>query len=68
MSSKCLLAILRGDCQQPAEVIGRAASCSLRNCKVSVVIGSGGMRIELTGAHADRVVRQLLGRLGGFAC
>lgn len=34
----------------------------------SVVISSGGMRIELTGAHADRVVRQLLGRLGGFSC
>jgi hypothetical protein len=34
----------------------------------SVVISSGGMRIELTGAHADPVVRQLLGRLGGFSC
>jgi hypothetical protein len=34
----------------------------------SVVISSGGMRIELTGVHADRVVRQLLGRLGGFSC
>lgn len=34
----------------------------------SVIISSGGMRIELTGAHADRVVRQLLGRLGGFSC
>ena len=34
----------------------------------SVVISSGGMRIELTGAHADRIVRQLLGRLGGFSC
>lgn len=30
----------------------------------SVVLTSGGVRVELNGSHADRVVRHLLGRLG----
>jgi len=34
----------------------------------SVIVSSGGVRIELTGAHADRIVRHLLGRMGGLAC
>jgi len=33
----------------------------------SVVLTSGGVRIELSGAHADRIVRHLLARLGA-AC
>ncbi|WP_258875842.1 hypothetical protein [Paraburkholderia sp. BL27I4N3] len=27
-----------------------------------------GVRIELTGAHAERIVRFVLGRLGGSRC
>jgi len=46
-------------------IVAASAKSAARD---SVVISSGGMRIELTGAHADRVVRQLLGRLGGFSC
>lgn len=34
----------------------------------SVVIHRGGMRIELSGVHADRVVRHLLSRLNGASC
>jgi hypothetical protein len=34
----------------------------------SVVVTSGGMRIEMTGAHADRIVRHLLGRMSGVRC
>ena len=34
----------------------------------SVVVTSGGMRIEMTGAHADRIVRHLLGRMSGVGC
>jgi hypothetical protein len=34
----------------------------------AVTLTCGGVRVELTGAHADRIVRHLLGRLGGFAC
>ena len=34
----------------------------------SVVVISGGMRIEMTGAHADRIVRHLLGRMTGVGC
>ena len=34
----------------------------------SVVVTSGGMRIEMTGAHADRIVRHLLGRMTGVGC
>jgi hypothetical protein len=45
-----------------------AAAPTKSTARDSIVISSGGMRIELTGAHADRVVRQLLGRLGGFSC
>lgn len=46
-----------------------AASTSGKSgARDSVVICSGGMRIELTGGHADRVVRHVLSRLGGSAC
>ena len=34
----------------------------------SVILTSGGVRVELTGAHADRIVRHLLGRLGATSC
>lgn len=34
----------------------------------SVIVTSGGMRVEMTGAHADRIVRHLLGRMNGFTC
>jgi transposase-like protein len=34
----------------------------------SVVLTIAGMRVELNGAHADRVVRHLLGRLGSAKC
>lgn len=34
----------------------------------SAVVTSGGMRIEMTGAHADRIVRHLLGRMTGVGC
>jgi hypothetical protein len=34
----------------------------------SVVVTSGGMRVEMTGAHADRIVRHLLNRMNGFTC
>jgi transposase-like protein len=34
----------------------------------SVIVTSGGMRVELTGACADRIVRHLLGRMNGFSC
>ncbi|SFM87675.1 IS66 family insertion sequence element accessory protein TnpA [Rugamonas rubra] len=55
------------ECAAPVAppVVAAPAKSAARD---SVVISSGGMRIELTGAHADRVVRQLLGRLGGFSC
>lgn len=38
---------------------------SSRDC---VIVSSGGVRIELTGAHADRIVRHLLGRMNGLTC
>lgn len=34
----------------------------------SILVTSGGMRMELTGAYAERIVRHLLGRMNGFAC
>lgn len=34
----------------------------------SVIVTSGGMRVEMTGAHADRIVRHLLSRMNGFTC
>ena len=34
----------------------------------SVIVTSGGMRVEMTGAHADRIVRHLLNRMNGFTC
>lgn len=34
----------------------------------SVVINRGGVRVELCGSHADRIVRYLIGRLGGPTC
>ncbi len=34
----------------------------------SVIVTSGGIRVEMTGAHADRIVRHLLNRLNGFTC
>ncbi|KAI3610219.1 hypothetical protein D8I24_0481 (plasmid) [Cupriavidus necator H850] len=33
-----------------------------------VVIALAGARIELTGAHAERIVRFVLGQLGGGRC
>ena len=52
-----------------APVAPPVAAAPSKSCaRDSVIISSGGMRIELTGAHADRVIRQLLGRLGGFSC
>ena len=52
-----------------APVAAPVAAASIKSiARDSVIICSGGLRVELTGAHADRVVRQLLGRLGGFSC
>jgi hypothetical protein len=34
----------------------------------NVTITSGGIRIEMTGSHADRIVRHLLSRMNGFPC
>ncbi len=34
----------------------------------SVIVTSGGMRVEMIGAHADRIVRHLLSRMNGFTC
>ena len=34
----------------------------------SIIVTSGGMRVEMTGAHADRIVRHLLSRMNGFTC
>lgn len=34
----------------------------------SVTLTIAGMRVELTGAHAERIVRHLLGRLGAAKC
>jgi transposase-like protein len=34
----------------------------------SVIVNSGGVRVELTGTHADRIVRHLLGRMNGLTC
>lgn len=33
-----------------------------------IIVTSGGMRVEMTGAYADRIVRHLLSRLNGFSC
>ena len=41
---------------------------AIRTPRDSVVLTLAGTRIELTGAHADRIVRYLLGRLGSSAC
>lgn len=38
---------------------------SSRDC---VIVNSGGVRIELTGVHADQIVRHLLGRMNGLTC
>jgi len=38
------------------------------NSRDSVIVTSGGMRVEMTGAHADRIVRHLLSRMNGFTC
>lgn len=42
-----------------------SATRASRDC---VVLTLAGTRIELTGAHADRIVRHLLGRLGSSGC
>lgn len=34
----------------------------------SIIVTSGGMRVEMTGAYADRIVRLLLSRMNGFTC
>jgi hypothetical protein len=34
----------------------------------SIIVISGGMRVEMTGAHAERIVRHLLSRMNGFTC
>jgi hypothetical protein len=44
------------------------ASVSKGTSRDSVIVTSGGMRVEMTGAYADRIVRHLLGRLNGYAC
>lgn len=41
---------------------------SIRSSRDSVILTLAGTRIELTGAHADRIVRYLMGRLGSSAC
>lgn len=66
----CFIPVLAEAMKEPAEPVASPAAAipSKSVPRDSVVISSGGMRIELTGAHADRVVRQLLGRLGGFSC
>lgn len=46
----------------------RQAVASRVSAADSVVITSGGMRIEMSGAHADRIVRHLLGRMTGAGC
>jgi transposase-like protein len=43
-------------------------SSAIRASRDSVVLTLAGTRIELTGAHADRIVRHLLGRLGSSRC
>lgn len=43
-------------------------SSAIRASRDSVVLTLAGTRIELTGAHADRIVRHLLGRLGSSGC
>jgi len=48
--------------QLTESVAGRPSS------RDAVTLTCGGVRVELTGVHADRIVRHLLGRLGGFAC
>lgn len=66
----CFIPVLADAVKEPAEPVAPAVAAipAKSATRDSVVISSGGMRIELTGAHADRVVRQLLGRLGGFSC
>jgi hypothetical protein len=66
----CFIAVLPDMAAAAPEQMAAAplAPTAKQQTRDSVVISSGGMRIELTGAHADRVVRQLLGRLGGFTC
>lgn len=43
-------------------------SSSRATARDSVIVTSGGMRVEMTGAYADRIVRHLLGRMNGFSC
>jgi transposase-like protein len=38
------------------------------NVRDSIIVTSGGMRVEMTGAYADRIVRHLLSRMNGFTC
>jgi hypothetical protein len=66
----CFIPVLPDSVMESAELVAPpvAAAPAKSTARDSVVISSGGMRIELTGAHADRIVRQLLGRLGGFSC
>ena len=34
----------------------------------SITVISGGLRVEMTGSYAERIVRHLLGRMNGFTC
>ena len=34
----------------------------------SITVITGGLRVEMTGSYAERIVRHLLGRMNGFTC
>lgn len=58
--------IAAGKSEAPAALpVSDTAPSKLRD---QVVVALTGARIELTGAHAERIVRFVLGQLGGGRC
>lgn len=62
------IAVHAGDVEVEQSAPLSVPAAKQQGARDSVVIQRAGMRIELTGAHAERIVRHLLGRLNGASC
>ncbi|MFM0438524.1 hypothetical protein PQQ84_18845 [Paraburkholderia strydomiana] len=52
----------------PATPASPSTANALSSSRDRVTLSLAGVRIELTGAHAERIVRFVLGQLGGSRC
>jgi hypothetical protein len=64
----CFIAVQSDGAQAMPALRASAVPAPKQQARDSVVVHRGGMRIELSGIHADRIVRHLLGRLNGASC